>query len=789
MKNVKSVQEVGDFITDVQFSPYLRGRVIRLSTTGLRPNTTFYVFFDGVSMDKYIANGRMPTDRVKDMIRTTGWGTKVKSDGTGELNVLINLPGETFYTGDREILIIDIADLNSKEAATSASTAVYRGFNFSVEKTGIEVSTRTPDFSTARSRSVIENTQKAVTSTSVTVPPITPNPTPVQPPSPLPRRREGGEGRGDSDPIANTFFISPGQSNDRVMYISSIDVAFFKKSNVNGITLELRTTDNGYPASKTLPFGRVKLKSSQVKVSANGSAVTTFKFKTPIAVSTGTEYAFVLIPDGNDPDYLVWVSKTGEVDKITGQKLTQDTNSGTLFTSTNNRAWTPYQDENMRFAIKRARFTAQSGSVHLVNNDVEFFNLASYSGKFQRGETVFVRKNTNLAGTISTVAGSNVITGNGTAFNTAFAVGRTIAIRNQSTGRYEVAKITEINGPTSMVLGEDMKITASGRTYYRTVSGTMDYFNRIEPVQMFLDDSTAITGEVFTAGDILVGENSNAVAEVGTVENLKISYIQPSIYRTTHPKTSVSLQINRQTNNQGSTAGTGLNVPFNEATYLTNRATIIMSRSNEITDKTGGKSFGLKFDMSTTVNNNGKIDVSPTLDTEISSVTAYQYFVNPVNTTAAINSEKFDGGLADARAISKKITLADSMDAEDFRLWLTAYRPGGTDIDVYVKFQAHEDFTSWEELPWTKLQLQASKNFTSSAANRFDYKEFEYIIPTGVKGNGDGAYLTTTGDFEYKSIDGVVYTNFKRFAIKEVMGSTSHNLVPRIKDMRGIALA
>ncbi|MGC8201024.1 hypothetical protein, partial [Salmonella enterica] len=71
-------------------------------------------------------------------------------------------------------------------------------------------------------------------------------------------------------------------------------------------------------------------------------------------------------------------------------------------------------------------------------------------------------------------------------------------------------------------------------------------------------------------------------------------------------------------------------------------------------------------DMSTTVNNNGKIDVSPTLDTEISSVTAYQYFVNPVNTTAVINSEKFDSGLADARAISKKITLADSMDAEDF---------------------------------------------------------------------------------------------------------------------------
>lgn len=781
MKNVKEVQQVGDFITDIQFSPYLRGRVIRVATSGLRPNTTFYVFFDGKSIARYIASGRLaPNEEVKKMVRTTAWGTAIKSDNVGDLNFLINLPGETFYTGDRDILIIDIADLNSREAATSASTVTYRGFNFSVEKTGLEVSTRTPDFNVEKSKSVINSVKKT---TDVS---FTPNP------APPPRTnifRGGGEGRGDSDPIAQTFMISKGMSNDTVMYVSQIEVAFFKKSLRNGVTLELRTTDNGYPASKTLPFGRVRLTPSQVQVSANGSLYTNFRFKVPVALATGNEYAVVIIPDGNDPDYLLWVSKTGETDKRTGTKIVQDTNSGTLFTSTNNRAWTPYQDENMALRIRRARFLSRTGAVNMVNSDLEFFNLASYSGKFQRGETVYVRKTSRLAGTVSTTAGSNVVTGSGTAFNTNFAVGRYIAIRNQITGAYEVSKIAEINGATSMVLEEDMKVTQTGRWYHRTSAGTMDYFNTLNPVQMFLDDSSAIAGDVFAVGDILVGENSKAVAEIGEIVDLPISYIQPNIYRTTHPKTSVSMTYNRHTNTAGSTANTGINIPFNESTYLTTRPTVIMSRTNEVLNSAGGKSMGFRFNMASTVNENGKIDNTPTLDVEISSITAFQYFINAAGTQEIIDSEKFDGGLADSRVLSKKIGLADGMDAEDFRLWLTAYKPGGTGIEVYVKFQAHEDSTPWGEMPWTKLSLVDNKNFTSSNANRFDYKEYEYVIPTGVKANGQGAYLTANGDFEYKSADGVTYTNFKTFAIKETLGSTSHNHVPRIKDMRGIALA
>ena len=55
----------------------------------------------------------------------------------------------------------------------------------------------------------------------------------------------------------------------------------------------------------------------------------------------------------NDPDYNVWVAKTGEADIKTGVKMVKDVSSGTLFTSTNNSAWTAYQSENMKYEIEK----------------------------------------------------------------------------------------------------------------------------------------------------------------------------------------------------------------------------------------------------------------------------------------------------------------------------------------------------------------------------------------------------------------------------------------------------
>ena len=51
------------------------------------------------------------------------------------------------------------------------------------------------------------------------------------------------------------------------------------------------------------------------------------------------EYAVVIMPDANDPNYLHFTAKVGGTNLISGQPVNMDWGDGVLFTSTNNRAW------------------------------------------------------------------------------------------------------------------------------------------------------------------------------------------------------------------------------------------------------------------------------------------------------------------------------------------------------------------------------------------------------------------------------------------------------------------
>jgi hypothetical protein len=232
-------------------------------------------------------------------------------------------------------------------------------------------------------------------------------------------------------------------------------------------------------------------------------------------------------------------------------------------------------------------------------------------------------------------------------------------------------------------------------------------------------------------------------------------------------------------------ATTPINMVFNNNNYLNTSDTVIKSRSNVIVDNNGTKSFMLRVDLSNT--STSTRDTSPTIDHEISSINAYEYFINPISDTL-LESEKYEYGDAKSKYISKTVQLADGFDAEDLRVWLTAYRPTGSDITVFARFKADSDPTAIENIIWTKLDVEGKTNFTSSVANRDDFKEFEYYLGSTVKGNGLGAYVDGNGTFTYKSEDGVLYNNYKFFDIKIVLNASGQHRIPRIKDMRAIAL-
>ena len=69
------------------------------------------------------------------------------------------------------------------------------------------------------------------------------------------------------------------------------------------------------------------------------------------------------MPDGNSPEYKVFTARAGQKDLNTGISVNQDWGRGTMFLSTNNRTWTEYLDEDVKFIVRQAVFSNQRARV------------------------------------------------------------------------------------------------------------------------------------------------------------------------------------------------------------------------------------------------------------------------------------------------------------------------------------------------------------------------------------------------------------------------------------------
>ena len=145
------------------------------------------------------------------------------------------------------------------------------------------------------------------------------------------------------------------------------------------------------------------------------------------------------------------------------------------------------------------------------------------------------------------------------------------------------------------------------------------------------------------------------------------------------------------------------------------------------------------------------------------------------NANIVLNSE-FDssGGPCDARYITKPITLADGFDAGDLRVFLTANKMGVSEVEVFYKVLSASDATEFKDRPYQKLVCVNPTTTPSKTEDEF--REYEYR-PSLIE-----------NQITYTSEDGVTYDTFKTFAIKIVMTSTDPAIVPKVKDLRIIAL-
>ena len=632
-------------------------------------------------------------------------------------------------------------------------------------------------------------------------------------------------------PISQTFAIKPQHVvNDNALYLTKIDVYFKSKptrSDAGGVTLQLREVESGIPTTTVLPFSEVHLELDDINTSATAATATTFTFTSPVAVLVGREYAFVVISDGDDPDYQVWISKTGGADVGTSKKVTQDANDGTLFAAATGGSFQPVSDENLKYTLYNGQLTSATGHVDLTNQDVEFFSLSAASGTFREGEYVFKSGVGNAGQTIAVTAGNTTIQAATASFGS-LSAGEFIVINANSTV-FDVLEIASVSNTTILTTVDVPKYGNTAATYFATIVGKVDHWDDSEPAQLYLKDSSATQSNKFEATNTLTGEVSKATATIGTVLNKNMSYVQPNIGRTntTRTKTTMSARLFRDDTNANYTKAP---IEFNNQTYFDFASTVVRSRSNELADHATTRSFALRVNMSNLSSQTPRY-TSPFVDTDAATIKMFEYDINEQYVTAGsftvgesyiirtVGSTSFTGigagsnavdvqftatgvgsgtGTAfidesvndaegKARYISKLVTLADNLDAEDLNVYLTAYRPPGTTIEVYAKFLAEDDPEQLDAKVWTQLTGQASNPFSQNS-NRFDFKEHEFNLKSAATVT-NAAFLNSSGVFEYVNEAGIKFNDFKYFAIKVLFWGEGHHQVPRLADIRAIALA
>lgn len=839
----ESSSTVGNYVTNFALQPYIRPQVIKVVAVGLRPGAQHYIFFDKTNVTSMCQPAVVPTTTnfTEDTIYPTGEvGDAIVANERGVVSFLFYVPSNTFMVGERAITTLDVSDLDSQTAAASRAEGSFNAYNFTVDKQALSFNTKTVNAvkTTVDVTDYVSTTRGTVNRTSfVATPP--------------------------SDPIAQTFRVQTPEPGTDGVVITSLDIFFQRKDTVQGVVVEIREVLLGTPTTNVVPNGRTRLPAELILTSPDASQATTFEFESPVFLKADAEYAFVVYPEGGSPEYLLWTGESGGVD-VTDTNLVKksDWGFGAMFLSTNGTAWTSYQYEDVKFKLKRAKFTSTEATVTLTPKGYEFLTISGQSGSFAPGEVVAQKATTYGPGVVYANTSTNVLSGSGTLYATNLAVGNRILIvygtektsaksgtvsgnttsgvltgsstdflNDYATGDYiqlgnYVREVLSIANTTQMTVDGALGETVSGAAHYgvtprfvvakvlsitsgtsitidtvppvssvsgsnivanyqKVVSGVVESYNGTSSRLTIKSSTAANSNFLFAAGGTIVGNKSQAVADITTVDNVGISYIEPHVQTFIPPATSTSFttSVTRTSNNQIVTQsgeyGLSNRVPF---------PATIKSRSNEISGTSIVNSFVYDQTISTIVPN-----LSPIVDTNPGSVLIIENVIDNYvdvvqsantfsNTTLQTNTSvlavgmsvsglgvgdgtvitSIDGdevqlsvaashditsksyvftsndhklyGISKNRYISKRLALADGLDAEDIKVLITAYKPEGTDVEVYAKVLNGTDGESFNDKDWSKLVLSAANDVKSDSLNLRDYREYEYTFDTAPPG-------------------------------------------------------
>ena len=390
-----------DRVVQVEATLQMRERDFIIHATALKDNARVYAFFDGVDVttscrqiqlvgasttaqtlnSKFDSAGNLTVD-------TNAW-TVIANGLTQSLKVIKNeiylvfrVPAGKFYTGQREFKVTDSPTNSDGTTLTSAKNTIYsQGI---AQKTGqVTINSRPPTPVTFTNTGVVTTLTNQIRSTQTV---ITRQPIPV-PPAPPPA---------GIDPLSQSFFVD-GDTFKQGFFITSIDLFFRTKSTETnlGVTVEIRELDNGYPSPQFInKTDSARVLQPAIQISEDATLATKFTFKNPIYLKQNKDYCFTVKPDGNDPNYAIWVAELGAIDVTNPQKKTRIEsayNSGILFSSSDDKTWTARQNIDMKFTMRIAKFE--------TSEKIAYFNNLAQTSTFTYDALTPIIGEVELAGT------------------------------------------------------------------------------------------------------------------------------------------------------------------------------------------------------------------------------------------------------------------------------------------------------------------------------------------------------------------------------------------------------
>ena len=270
-------------------------------------------------------------------------------------------------------------------------------------------------------------------------------------------------------------------------------------------------------------------------------------------------------------------------------------------------------------------------------------------------------------------------------------------------------------------------------------------------------DSTSATSTGDTGGASVVAtqnkayEAFNVALQTMTVPGTGISY-------NIRPTSGTSIN-GSETSFSRTSATDAISFIANDNVYFTTPK-VIASAINETNEMSSAKSLLIKCTLTS-----DNANLSPVIDTQRMSIYAIS---NRFNEHTSSNHPDYvadttnEGTTSDAVYVTRPVVLDNTSTALDIRL--SANVRSTSSIELYFRTTTSAEVRNVRDISWTPFNTAGEEDTTvTPASNDFNFSEYKYTA-SGLSG-------------------------FDAFQIKIVMKGSNQAYPPRVKDMRGIALA